>query len=107
MKTYWALTFVAGGFWATETTDKRGWDDLSYAIGVGKAMMADAFQWQTEGETVKISEKCAQELPVGKFVRFDVVEDMNGDDHNAVIWAFDFRSAAFDVETGEYLGEMR
>ena len=57
--------------------------------------------------TMEISEKCAQELPAGKFVRFEAVKDMDGVGHNAVIWDFGHRRAAFDIETGEYLGEYR
>ena len=33
--------------------------------------------------------------------------DMDGVEHNAVIWDFGHRRAAFDIETGEYLGEYR
>jgi hypothetical protein len=57
-----------------------------------------------------VSEECLRNLPIGKFYKFDMVQDMDDKPHVAVIWSFSehgggYRNSSFDAETGEYLGE--
>ena len=53
-----------------------------------------------------------QRLPVGHVVRVARMAGPNGQDHDVVVWAVwdpilhGRRAAAFDLDSGEYLGEV-
>lgn len=58
-----------------------------------------------------MSEKCLSKLPVGHFIRFEHVRSMDDRLVYCVIWAFSdknwgLRTAAFDAQTGEYMGDQ-
>jgi len=57
-----------------------------------------------------LTERALREMPTGKFVRFQPIEDLDGKPRQAVVWDFvdgcwGRRRAYFDVSTGEYLGD--
>ena len=60
-----------------------------------------------------LTETALKELPSGKFVRFDKVQDMDDGLREVVVWRwFDVNIrknvvSYFDVETGEYIAEAR
>jgi hypothetical protein len=61
---------------------------------------------------MQISEQCLKELPFGKFVRYTRTQNVVDEFVNAVVWQWIderggcCRQAAFDIDTGEYLGDM-
>lgn len=60
----------------------------------------------------EISASVLNKLPVGRFVKTDIVKDMDGIDREAIIWYSvvsmyhgGSSNKSFDIHTGEYLGE--
>lgn len=55
-----------------------------------------------------------QRLPTGRAVRLGIMADQDQQDHDVVVWSFldvvshhqMARTAAFDLDTGDYVGEV-